>query len=686
MDEAPAVTPTRVMLAVGIAATLTGCAAAPPCTPRATPARIAKTDYKECLGSGPFLEGASAVVRYAVPTTDSIPHPDRIITGPHTGLCGPGSIVRGPKGELYVLNHAPWNPPYPSNDNRWVSWVTVFDSSARGDATPIRTLDINTVGLGSPYSLGVDRAGNLYAGSEVLPLVDSGSIAVFDAGADGNAEPVRLLSGPATGLRRPIVLAVDRRGYLYVTNEKEHDDDDTVRVFAPNASGDLAPCRVIAGPQTGFEHPLGIALDRAGRLYVPNAGHSSWSRSNTVTVYNAWATGDVTPTRTIAGKKNHDQMEWPVRVLVDSHDSLYVRTARALAVFAPGADGKADPARYVTGPLPYYFTADRHDTVYAVMGDTVFVFAPPFTGNEPAVRRLTGRGSGVHGVAGIALDRRGWLYLAVRDSSLIRVYAPGADGEVPPRRTIMGSRTRIRYPGGIAVDAHGRLYVANGPQPGGGGAVRVYAPGARGEDQPVRILMGGETHLTQPSDIEFDSHGNMYVPGRGYDTVGLVTVFRPQAYGNEAPIRTIMGPSTLLRRPIALAFGRGDTLYALNVFGYGDRCHPFGLMNATVTTYSPGAVGDVEPVRNLIVTQDGKSPGRTYGLRLLRGLSVDTAGAVRVWHPGGSVAYPPGAQGMAAPTHTTVGSGVDGAEASGVTISGDGLVYEANVPSVGMCT
>jgi sugar lactone lactonase YvrE len=633
-----------------------------------------------------LLSGTSAVVRYAATTTDSVPRLDRTITGPHTGLCAPGSVVLGPHGELYVLNHAPFNPPYPSNDDRWSSWVTVFDSSAQGDATPIRTLDINTVALGRPYGLGMDRAGYLYVGSEVLPIVDSGSIAVFGPGADGNIEPVRVLSGPATGLRRPVVLAVDRQGYLYVTNEKDHNDDDTVRVFAPNANGDMAPCRVIAGPQTGLEHPLGIALDGADRLYVPNAGHSSWSRSNTVTVYDPWTSGDVTPARTIAGKHDYDEMEWPVRTALDSHDSLYVRTARALAVFAPSARGTPEPARYVSGTLPYYFTLDRHDTVYAVLGDTVLVFAPPYTGAVPAVRKLTGTSSGIHGVGGIAIDARGWLYVAIRDSSIVRVYAPGAGGNVPPSRTLMGPRTALRYPMGLAVDGKGRLYVANGAQSGYGGAIRVYGPGASGEDKPVRILMGRETRLTRPTDIEFDSQGNMYVPGFGYDTVGVVTVFRPRAHGNEAPIRTIMGPATLLRHPIALAFGQGDTLYALNVFGYGDRCHSLGLRNATVTAFSPGAQGDVEPVRDLILTQDGKSPGREYGLRLLRGLAVDSTGQVRVWHPGGSVTYAPGAKGLAATVQTNGRGGVSGADGSGVTTSLDGWVYELNVPHFGMCT
>src|SRR5262245_35866226 len=101
---------TRTILTAAIATTCLGCAAAPPCSPvTPLPAPIAKTDYPECSGDGTSRFGASAVVGYAAGAADSMGRPDRIIAGPHTGLCGPTAIAQGPNGELYVLNHAPWN-------------------------------------------------------------------------------------------------------------------------------------------------------------------------------------------------------------------------------------------------------------------------------------------------------------------------------------------------------------------------------------------------------------------------------------------------------------------------------------------------------------------------------------------------------------------------------------------------
>lgn len=302
-----------------------------------------------------------------------------------------------------------------------------------------------------------------------------GSIAVFAADANGDIEPLRVLTGPGNGLRRPAVIAVDRKGHLYVTNAQNRVADDAVRVFAPDADGDAPARRVIAGPRTGLTKPAGLALDRQGRLYV--GSRSSWAASlwSGVAVFEARANGDARPVRTLAGGSIHDHGQSPERLALDSHDSLYVRSG-VIAVFAPGATGASEPARHIMRTVPgrqfatihspQLFALDRHDTLYAMAGDTVMIYAPGYTGTEPAVRRIAGPLSGVREVTALALDDRGWLYLAERgprwDAGLVRAYPPGAGGDVPPGRTIQGPRTRLTSPTSIALDGARRLYVANG--------------------------------------------------------------------------------------------------------------------------------------------------------------------------------------------------------------------------------
>jgi hypothetical protein len=671
------------LLAMTVAATLAGCAAAPPCNPPSVPPPpIARTDFTNCSGDRYNRVGTPAVVRYAAGSTDSVRHPDRIIAGPHTALCQPGAIVRGPKGELYVLNQAAqiwWRSTDStapgSSGPRWMNWVTVYDAEARGDATPIRTLHVHTRGFGDPSSLGMDRDGYLYVGSDVAPILDGGSVAVFEAGADGNVAPIRVVSGPSTGLRWPSGLALDRDGYAYVINSARQ-TDDTVRVFAP-AGEEWRPCRVIAGERTGLNHPVALAVDRSDRLYVASGGYAPGHPRNVINVYPATAAGDTAPSRTITGSDRiRDGMYEPRRRAIGRGDSLYVRSVLNLTVFGPGPGDTAGPARTFYRNAPDLFALDRQDTLYALSGNTVVVYPPGYSGMGPPVRTIGGPRTGIRSVTGLALDRRGWLYVAVGDSSQVRVFPPGASGDVPPSRTIAGWRTRLGRPTAIALDGSDRLYVTNGIGTGGGSAIRVYAPGARGEDQPVRILWGPETRLSRPGGVVFDSRGDMYVVSSGQ-----VMVFRREAEGNEPPLRTIGGPLTLLRSPARLAIGPGDTLYVLNVFGPEvGRSRPRSGLQATVTAYPPGASGDVEPARYIVVNQDGRTPGREGGLASPRDLAVDTTGALRVWHAGGMVIYAPGARGLVAPIHSMVEVPVDSTNPAGVVVGDDGWVYQTNRP------
>jgi DNA-binding beta-propeller fold protein YncE len=316
----------------------------------------------------------------------------------------------------------------------------------------------------------------------VTPVADTlrrlGSIAIFEPGAVGDVAPERVLFGPGNGLYNPATLAVDRQGYLYVANYLGR--GNTVWVFTPDADGEAAACRAIGGPRTGIQSPSGLAVDDRDQLYVGSHGGSSMSPQNGVTVFDAGVSGDTAPRRSIGGGNRVDGGLLPYRLTLDSHDSLYVRSVSTLAVYSPGATGAVEPVRYIEPEQPtkrdpnrgfivrrppqQIFVLDRHDTLYAVSSKTVIaVYSPGYTGVEPPVRCLEGPRTGIHpGISDIALDDRGWLYVADRDSSLIKIFAPGADGDVPPARVIGGPRTRIRLPHEITVERSGRLYVANG--------------------------------------------------------------------------------------------------------------------------------------------------------------------------------------------------------------------------------
>ena len=90
---------------------------------------------------------------------------------------------------------------------------------------------------GRAACIGALTAALLGAAAAAPAVPGCGSISVFAADANGDTEPLRVLFGPGNGLGRPAVIAVDRKGHLYVTNAQNRAADDAVRVFAPDADG-----------------------------------------------------------------------------------------------------------------------------------------------------------------------------------------------------------------------------------------------------------------------------------------------------------------------------------------------------------------------------------------------------------------------------------------------------------------
>src|SRR3989442_6506492 len=79
-------------------------------------------------------------------------------------------------------------------------------------------------------------------------------------------------------------------GPLYVANY----DGSSVTAYAAGATGNATPTVTIAGSNTGLNQPSGVALDAAGRVYVANFIDS-------VTIYATGANGEAVPTATITG-------------------------------------------------------------------------------------------------------------------------------------------------------------------------------------------------------------------------------------------------------------------------------------------------------------------------------------------------------------------------------------------------
>lgn len=308
------------------------------------------------------------------------------IVGPSEGTNTLRATALGLTGSPLTFQATAYAPYYVANQN--AQSITVYDPESSGDATPVRAISGGNTGLGVstsslPASMYRDPLGQLY-----VTNFAGGAVLVFEAGASGNASPIRSISGPSTGLSRAFAITRDAAGQIYIfdydsqairvfaadangnavplrsiigantgligvpalsvsaTGELFAADQDAgnIKVFAAGASGNVAPIRVISGPSTGLAAPGALLLNGTGQLYVANF------RGASVTVYDAGATGDTAPIRSIAGSSTG--LDFPTGLGFDRAGRLFVSNyvLQTITVFAPGANGNLAPIRTVGGP------------------------------------------------------------------------------------------------------------------------------------------------------------------------------------------------------------------------------------------------------------------------------------------------------------------------------------------------
>jgi hypothetical protein len=134
---------------------------------------------------------------------------------------------------------------------------------------PIRTLAFS-LQSDAPQSVLRESASGatdlLYVGND-----GNNSITVYPHTASGNVAPVRVISGPRTGISDPGQLAEDGQNNLYVANGKfgTTSINPAILVFAHGANGNVAPIRKIAGSRTGLNVIEAVTVDKTtGDIFV----------------------------------------------------------------------------------------------------------------------------------------------------------------------------------------------------------------------------------------------------------------------------------------------------------------------------------------------------------------------------------------------------------------------------------
>jgi hypothetical protein len=325
-------------------------------------------------------------------------------------------------GGIYVVENIDiFYPPSPS-------LVLQFSKTANGAVAPTSTIT-GPANLLIFSSLAVDTAGTLYvAGPLLTPTgAHSGPVNILAYSA-GTTTPARTITPSSLTLLGPnnevYGLAVDASGNLAICSQLVASGQilEGVSIFPPSASGDVPPTRVIAGSATTIFQPSQMAADSASNLYIAN-GQISGPAS--ILIFNSTATGNVQPTSTLGGTST--TIYFTKGVAVDKAGNIYV-SSRAQDITSPTGTTLGAPS--------------------------ILVFSPGATGNVAPIRTITGAATMMDFGNNLAVDGAGNIYTLshVTGLSAILVFGPTANGNVAPTAIITPSGTQ---PSGVLNSTNG---------------------------------------------------------------------------------------------------------------------------------------------------------------------------------------------------------------------------------------
>jgi hypothetical protein len=236
------------------------------------------------------LSGDDRVTVYAAGSSGNVT-PIQTISGSNTGLSDILGIAVGTAGDIFVSS---------SGGGSGSGHVSVFAAGANGNVAPSQSISGPLTGIDQPYGLAVDPPGNIYVVNNA-----GESVTVFSPGANGNVAPIRTISGSHTGFGdAPIGIAWGHgppaAGRIYVTQ-----GNDAVAVFHAGANGNATPVKTISGALTDLNQPWAVALGPGGGIFIANVGQNT-NGTFDVTKYVSYPSllpgnNNVAPVHTIVG-------------------------------------------------------------------------------------------------------------------------------------------------------------------------------------------------------------------------------------------------------------------------------------------------------------------------------------------------------------------------------------------------
>lgn len=371
--------------------------------------------------------------------------------------------------------------------------ISIFPAGSNGNVYPRASIIGADTQMDDPVGFALDGHENLYVTNLFGGPNFLGSVAVYQAGATGNAAPTAAFTSSFDGLDGADTgIALDSSGNIYLSDVFGSGFTNTGRIdmYSGGSFATIPPTASIIGADTGLSDPFAIGLDALGNIAVLNRN------SNSITVYPAGSSGDVAPKATITIDKNGGSS--PSAMAVGTGGEFYVTsqgnencnkvscvqtTLDNVAVYPANSNGVGKPGTIIRGAdtklaSPSAIAVDGSGNIYVA--------------NEGPVKCVHGCGQCLGIPAGIGS---------------ITEYGADSNGDVAPTATISGPSTGLRYPYALALDADRNIYVLNAASEGYFCAfnsldrevrddpILVFAAGSHGDVAPVATIHGPLTGL-----------------------------------------------------------------------------------------------------------------------------------------------------------------------------------------------
>jgi len=249
-------------------------------------------------------------------------------------------------------------------------------------------------------------------------------------------------TGAAASFKNPRGLAVDSNGTIYVADYENHmirkvTPQGVVSVFAGSTVGGTLDG---TGTAAQFQYPWGIVVDASGNLFVADQGNHLIRKITPAGVVSTFA-GTGTP-GFVNANGTGAQFHYPTGLAIDAAGNLYVgdQNNNVVRMVTPAGDvstfaGSGNPAS-VDGTataasfnLPIGVATDEGGNVYVteLLSNSVRKISPAarvttLAGGSASGAYVDGDGGNArfNEPMGVAVDRKGDVYIADRSNNMIR--------------------------------------------------------------------------------------------------------------------------------------------------------------------------------------------------------------------------------------------------------------------------